>query len=51
MDRVEIHHDRANAASGRVPAKLGYRRAGTCPARFELSPGDSGISVLRRPTR
>src|SRR5919112_1043652 len=24
VDRVEIHHDRANAASGRIPEKLGF---------------------------
>ncbi len=33
VDRVEIHHDRANAASGGVPAKLGFELVGeTRPA-------------------
>jgi ribosomal-protein-serine acetyltransferase len=33
VDRVEIRHDAANLASGRVPAKLGYARLGERPAR------------------
>lgn len=31
VDRVEIHMDRANAASARVPEKLGYRLVRTDP--------------------
>jgi RimJ/RimL family protein N-acetyltransferase len=52
IERVEIHHDKANAASGRIPAKLGYtlvaEHAGT-PA----APGESGILCtwrLERPS-
>ena len=33
IDRVEICHDAANVASERIPAKLGYARAGERPAR------------------
>jgi ribosomal-protein-serine acetyltransferase len=33
IDRVEIHHDAANVASGRIPAKLGYARLGERAAR------------------
>jgi len=28
IDHVEIHHDPANVASGRIPERLGYARAG-----------------------
>ena len=43
VDHVEIHHDKANAASGRVAAKLGF------VLRREVSvavsaPGESGVS-------
>ena len=34
VDRVEIHHDRANAVSGRVPARLGYERLREQPGRW-----------------
>jgi ribosomal-protein-serine acetyltransferase len=33
IDRVEIYHDAANVASGRIPAKLGYARLGERPSR------------------
>ena len=50
IDRVEIYHDAANAASGRIPAKLGYARIGEMPARDigPAAPGDTGTDVLWR---
>jgi ribosomal-protein-serine acetyltransferase len=52
VDHVEIHHDRLNLASGRVPAKLGYNHVDTRPeARFDRAPADSGISKVWRITR
>jgi ribosomal-protein-serine acetyltransferase len=51
VDHVEIHHDVANLASERVPVKLGYTLAGSAPARFELTPGDSGTIKVWRITR
>jgi len=47
IDRVEIYHDAANVASGRIPAKLGYARLGERPAR-ELgppAPSETGTEV------
>ena len=48
IDRVEICHDAANAASGRIPAKLGYARLGERPARdlWPLAPGEIGTEVV-----
>ena len=51
IDRVEIQHDKLNLASGRVPAKLGYQHVDTRASRFELAPGDSGMSKVWRITR
>jgi ribosomal-protein-serine acetyltransferase len=53
IDRVEIYHDAANTASGRVPAKLGYARLGERPSRdlAERAPADTGTDVLWRRTR
>lgn len=42
-DRVEIHHDRDNVRSGRVPAKLGYAFADETAREVE-APGESGVS-------
>jgi ribosomal-protein-serine acetyltransferase len=53
VDRVEIYHDAANLASGRIPAKLGYARLGERPDR-NLSPsaaGEAGIDVVWQFTR
>jgi ribosomal-protein-serine acetyltransferase len=50
IDRVEIHHDRANAASGRIPAKLGFTRVAENPGAPETS-GEEGIEVVWRLTR
>ncbi|HUC57372.1 MAG TPA: GNAT family N-acetyltransferase [Streptosporangiaceae bacterium] len=51
--RVEIYHDAANAASGRIPAKLGYTRLGERPARDlgPTAPGQTGIDVIWQITR
>ena len=51
IDRVEIQHDELNLASGQVPAKLGYQHVGTRESRFDLAPGDSGMSKVWRITR
>lgn len=53
IDRVEIHHDAANAASGRIPAKLGYTRLGERPARDmgPAAPGETGVDVVWQFTR
>jgi RimJ/RimL family protein N-acetyltransferase len=39
---VEIHHDRANVRSRRVPERLGYRFAGESP-NAKLAPGEEGV--------
>ena len=53
IDRVEIHHDVANVASGRIPAKLGYTRLGERPARdlWPPAPSDTGTDVIWQITR
>jgi RimJ/RimL family protein N-acetyltransferase len=42
IERVEIHHDKANAASGGVPARLGYTLLGEWDDE-PLAPADVGI--------
>jgi ribosomal-protein-serine acetyltransferase len=44
VDHVEIHHDKANVASGRVPEKLGYARVGEFPME-RLAPAHTGVAV------
>ena len=53
VDRVEIYHDAANAASGRIPAKLAYARLGERPARdlWPPAPGETGTEVVWQVTR
>jgi ribosomal-protein-serine acetyltransferase len=53
IDRVEIHHDAANVASGRIPAKLGYARLGERPPRdlWPTAPGETGTDVVWQITR
>lgn len=51
IEHVEIHHDVANLASGRVPAKLGYSPVGTEESRFDAAPGESGTSTIWRLSR
>lgn len=49
VDHVEIHHDEANAPSGRVPEKLGYtlvERQSVEP----VNPGEVGVSLVWRIT-
>lgn len=51
IDRVEIHHDVANRASGRVPDKLGYEQIGDGPTvRGEQAPAETGIDRIWRTT-
>jgi RimJ/RimL family protein N-acetyltransferase len=50
VDHVEIHHDELNLASGRIPAKLGYKVIETRRGRFEQAPGDSGVTQVWRMT-
>ena len=42
IDVVEIHHDKANVASGAVPRRLGYRFVGE-HAREAQAPAESGV--------
>lgn len=42
IDHVEIHHDVANAASGRVPARLGFNHV-TDVTRPVDAPGETGV--------
>ena len=47
IERVEIHHDKANSASAGVPRRLGYRFVGE--QRDEVTaPADSGIECVWR---
>jgi RimJ/RimL family protein N-acetyltransferase len=50
VDRVEIHHDRANAPSGRIPARLGFERTGERRQPPE-APGEEGMHIVWRLTR
>ncbi len=50
INRVEIHHDEANVASGRVPAALGYRKIGEV-AHPPEAPGETGVRWIWRTTR
>jgi ribosomal-protein-serine acetyltransferase len=50
VDRVEIHHDIANVASGRVPAKLGFTCVGDVAHPVE-APGETGTQRIWRMLR
>ena len=50
VDRAEIHHDRANAASRRIPEKLGYTLAEEVPDTPK-APGEIGVECRWRMTR
>ena len=50
IDRVEIHHDRANAASGRIPERLGFELVGE-ETRAPEAPGEDGVERIWRLTR
>lgn len=45
IERMEIHHDVANHASGRVPAKLGYTRIGERQVTA-LAPAETGTNAI-----
>jgi ribosomal-protein-serine acetyltransferase len=47
---VEIHHDTANVASGRVPAKLGYRLVGDETDQV-MAPAEVGVKRIWRTSR
>ncbi|WP_046778245.1 GNAT family N-acetyltransferase [Streptomyces yangpuensis] len=50
-DRVEIHHDVANHASGAVARRLGFTEVERVPApEGPLTPGESGTDVIWRMT-
>lgn len=44
---VEIHHDRANVVSGRVPRRLGFTLVGEAPSEV-TSPGQEGVDCTWR---
>ncbi|HEX6568124.1 MAG TPA: GNAT family protein [Acidimicrobiales bacterium] len=50
VTHVEIHHDVANVASGRVPAKLGYTLVGDVAHPIE-APGETGTQRIWRVER
>lgn len=50
VDFVEIRHDKANVASGRVPAALGYTRLGE-ESRPRTAPAEIGTTVVWRMRR
>jgi ribosomal-protein-serine acetyltransferase len=50
IERVEIHHDMANEASGGVPRRLGYRLVAETPKPVE-APGESGLDCTWSITR
>ncbi len=45
IDRVEIHHDVANVASGRIPARLGFTRTED-RQRAPTAPNESGTECI-----
>ncbi|MFD6225667.1 GNAT family N-acetyltransferase [Streptomyces sp. NPDC060232] len=51
IDRIEIHHDAANHASGAVARRLGFTEVERVrPPEGPVAPGESGITVIRRMT-
>jgi ribosomal-protein-serine acetyltransferase len=50
VDRVEIHHDRANVASGGVPPKLGFEHVGDT-RRARQAPSEEGVERVWRLSR
>ena len=47
IECVEIHHDRANVASGRVAAAAGFEFVEERP-RTPNAPGDEGVELIWR---
>ena len=45
IERVEIHHDRANVASSGVPRVLGYELVGETPDARD-APGEEGVDCI-----
>jgi RimJ/RimL family protein N-acetyltransferase len=50
-DRVEIHHDEANARSAAIPRRLGFAEVARRPNPEPLSPAEVGIDVIWRRCR
>jgi ribosomal-protein-serine acetyltransferase len=50
IERVEIHHDRANVASGGVPPKLGFEHVGDTQ-RAPQAPSEEGVERVWRLSR
>lgn len=50
IQRVEIHHDKANQASARIPCKLGFRLIEDAPAS-PVAPAEIGIERIWRMQR
>jgi RimJ/RimL family protein N-acetyltransferase len=51
IEHVEIHHDAANLASGRVPERLGYTCVGEIAPPADAAPGESGVHLCWRADR
>ncbi|MGO9963683.1 MAG: GNAT family N-acetyltransferase [Acidimicrobiales bacterium] len=50
VTHIEIHHDRANIASGRVPLKLGFEMVGEVPVEM-TAPAHTGRNCVWRMDR
>lgn len=50
VTHIEIHHDRANLISGRIPARLGFDLVGEQPVKIE-APGHTGVNCIWRVER
>jgi len=50
IDRVEVHHDKANVASSRIPSKLGFTLVAEVPDP-PTAPGEMGTECQWRVTR
>jgi ribosomal-protein-serine acetyltransferase len=50
VTHIEIHHDRANVVSGRVPLRLGFEMVREQPDEI-VAPGESGVSWIWRMDR
>jgi RimJ/RimL family protein N-acetyltransferase len=50
LDRVEIHHDRANSRSRTIPEAIGYRLVAEETAEI-AAPGQEGVNLIWRYTR
>jgi RimJ/RimL family protein N-acetyltransferase len=47
VTHIEIHHDKANLASGRIPSKLGFAMVREQPVKID-APGEIGVSCIWR---